>query len=194
MFGLFHTYEETNIYLVWVYQSENDIKWKGKEVPSTHNLVKQSLSMANRMVRFWCIILGTNLHHKDEIDLVLRSRCKYVYLKTHLSPQMSIRILLGSCSSCITVNLVLRYCCHFFKWATPGLFFFYFRLFNTIQMTFNNKCSIKICRCLDSNHGPLTSEATALPTEPQPLPLLPVYQVTNSVKVLQVCLCLFINI
>ena len=28
----------------------------------------------------------------------------------------------------------------------------------------------KICRRLDSNRGPLVSEATALPTEPQPLP------------------------
>ena len=32
-----------------------------------------------------------------------------------------------------------------------------------------NKCSLKICRSLDSNRGPLVSEATALPTEPQPL-------------------------
>ena len=55
-------------------------------------------------------------------------------------------------------------------WAIPGLFFFYFRLFNTIQLTVNNKCSIKNCRCLYSNRGPLLSEATALPTEPQPLP------------------------
>ena len=30
--------------------------------------------------------------------------------------------------------------------------------------------NIKVCRLLDSNHGPLASEATALPTEPQPLP------------------------
>ena len=29
---------------------------------------------------------------------------------------------------------------------------------------------IKLCRCLDSNRGSLVSEATALPTEPQPLP------------------------
>ena len=29
---------------------------------------------------------------------------------------------------------------------------------------------IKIRQCLESNHGPLVSEATALPTEPQPLP------------------------
>ena len=28
----------------------------------------------------------------------------------------------------------------------------------------------KICRCRDSNRGPLVSEATALPTEPPPLP------------------------
>ena len=44
--------------------------------------------------------------------------------------------------------------------------FLYFRLFNT-QLTVN-KCSIYInfCRWLDSNRGPLVSEATALPTEP----------------------------
>ena len=58
----------------------------------------------------------------------------------------------------------------FFKPAISGLFFFYFRLFNTIQLTVN-KCSIKICRCLDSNRRPLISEATALPTELQPLPI-----------------------
>ena len=29
----------------------------------------------------------------------------------------------------------------------------------------------KVCRRLDSNRGPLVSEATTLPTEPQPLPL-----------------------
>ena len=59
----------------------------------------------------------------------------------------------------------------FFKWAIPGLFFLYFRLFNT-QLTVYN-CSILInfiCRWLDSNHGPLVLEAPALPTEPQPLP------------------------
>ena len=57
----------------------------------------------------------------------------------------------------------------FLKMAIPGLFFFYFRLFKTIQLTVN-KCSVKMCRCLDTNRGPLVSEATALPTEPQPLP------------------------
>ena len=59
----------------------------------------------------------------------------------------------------------------FFKWATPGLFFFIFRLFNT-QLTVHNNCSILInfCRWLDSNRRPLVSEATTLPTEPQPLP------------------------
>ena len=50
----------------------------------------------------------------------------------------------------------------FLKRAIPGLFFLCFRLFNTddsLQM-FN-----KFCRWLDS----LLSEATTLPTEPQPL-------------------------
>ena len=58
----------------------------------------------------------------------------------------------------------------FKKMGHSGLFFFYFRLFNTIQLTVDNKCSIKFCRCLESNRGPLIPEATALPTEPQPLP------------------------
>ena len=48
------------------------------------------------------------------------------------------------------------------------LFFFYFGLFNTIQLTVN-KCSIEIFRCLDSNRGLLVLEATTLPTEPKPL-------------------------
>ena len=52
----------------------------------------------------------------------------------------------------------------FFKWPR----FLYFRLFITvdgIQMFY-----INICQWLDSNRGPVVSEATALPTEPQPLP------------------------
>ena len=47
--------------------------------------------------------------------------------------------------------------------AIPGLYFFIFVF--SIQLTIN-KWSMQ----LDSNHGPLISEATALPTEPQPLP------------------------
>ena len=46
--------------------------------------------------------------------------------------------------------------------------FVYFRLFNTVAST--QMFHIKVCRWLDSNRGPLVSEATALPTEPQPLP------------------------
>ena len=45
----------------------------------------------------------------------------------------------------------------------------YFRLFNTVAST--QMFHIKVCRWLDSNRGPLVSEATALPTEPQPLSL-----------------------
>ena len=53
------------------------------------------------------------------------------------------------------------------KCAIPGLFFFIF-VFST-QWTVN-KCLVKVCQCLDLNCGSLVSEATALPTEPQPLP------------------------
>ena len=41
--------------------------------------------------------------------------------------------------------------------------FLYFRLFD-LQLV------DKVCRCWDSNRGSLVSEATALPTEPPPLP------------------------
>ena len=62
------------------------------------------------------------------------------------------------------------YCKVFFKkkWPFPASYLYiYFRLFDIVdsKQMFN-----KICRWLDSNHGPLVSEATALPTEPQPLP------------------------
>ena len=53
------------------------------------------------------------------------------------------------------------------KWAIPGLFLFIFVF--SIQLVIyklTNECSIKFCRWLESNRGPLT----ALPTEPQPLP------------------------
>ena len=46
-------------------------------------------------------------------------------------------------------------------------FFIYFRLFNK-QITAN--MFSKSCQWLDSNQGPLVSEATALPTAPQPQP------------------------
>ena len=50
-----------------------------------------------------------------------------------------------------------------FKWATIRSFFHYFLLFNTVD---SKNVSDKFCHCLDSNRGPLESEATALPTEP----------------------------
>ena len=57
----------------------------------------------------------------------------------------------------------------FFKKGHSWPLSFIFCLFITIKLTLN-KCSIKICRCLDSNRGPLVSEVIALATEPQPLP------------------------
>ena len=54
----------------------------------------------------------------------------------------------------------------FFKWASPGLFFFIFVF--SIKLTVN--VQYKFCRWLDSNRRPLVLKVTALPTEPQPLP------------------------
>ena len=45
--------------------------------------------------------------------------------------------------------------------------FIYFRLFNTVD---NKQMLNKFCQWLESNRGPLVLKATALPTEPQPLP------------------------
>ena len=52
----------------------------------------------------------------------------------------------------------------FLKWAYLGLFFsiFYFSMLYNWQISF--------CRCWDSNRRSLVSEATTLPTVPQPLP------------------------
>ena len=45
-----------------------------------------------------------------------------------------------------------------------------FSLFSSFQQLTVNMFIIKSCQWLDSNRGPLVSEATALPTEPQPHP------------------------
>ena len=61
------------------------------------------------------------------------------------------------------------------KWTNPGLTFLYFRIFQLLTV---NMFFIKFCGRLDSNRRPLESEATALPTMPQPLSTCPL-----------VCLC-----
>ena len=53
----------------------------------------------------------------------------------------------------------------FFKWAIPNLFFFIF-VFSTVN---NIDSILKFCWWLNSNRGPLVSDATALPTEPKEL-------------------------
>ena len=44
-----------------------------------------------------------------------------------------------------------------------------FSLFSSFQCSWQLIFDIKFCQSLDSSHGPLELEATALPTEPQPL-------------------------
>ena len=58
--------------------------------------------------------------------------------------------------------------------------FLYFRLFNTVDS--KQMFHIKACWWLDLNRGPLVSEATALPTEPQPLPISYVWQIISFVN------------
>ena len=67
-----------------------------------------------------------------------------------------IRKIIGKTMTCFDV----------FIWAYPGLFFFIFVF--PIQLI--------ILKWLDSNHRSLVSEATALPTEPQPLPMTCLFQ------------------
>ena len=56
------------------------------------------------------------------------------------------------------------------KRANPSIFYFIF-VFSELQLT---DCRFKIlyCLCWDSNHGSMVSEATALPSVPQPMPSL----------------------
>ena len=55
---------------------------------------------------------------------------------------------------------------YFLKEPFPASIFFIF-VFSIQSIV--NKFQYKFCRWLDLNRGPLVSEATALPTEPQPL-------------------------
>ena len=59
------------------------------------------------------------------------------------------------------------------------LFSLYFRLFNNVD---SKQYQYKICRWLDSNRRPLVSEATALPTEPQPRPLSSISFLPSEVR------------
>ena len=61
--------------------------------------------------------------------------------------------------------------CFCLKKAIPGLFSFIFSYFQyTVDRKQMFNININFWRWLDSNRGPLVSEATALLTEPQPLP------------------------
>ena len=57
----------------------------------------------------------------------------------------------------------------FFKWANPGLFFIYFRSFQTkitiLQQIYVKKCPSSI-RCRDSNPRPMERESIPITTRP----------------------------
>ena len=56
------------------------------------------------------------------------------------------------------------------KWAIPSLFLFIFVFSIHLRVNKLTNVQYKFCRWLDFNRRPLVSEATTLPTEPQPLP------------------------
>ena len=60
----------------------------------------------------------------------------------------------------------------FLSFKKMGPFPASFSLFSSFLQLTVNLFVIKSCQWLDSNHGPLVLEATALPTETQPLPTL----------------------
>ena len=58
---------------------------------------------------------------------------------------------------------------YFVKMAFPYLYFIYFRLFNIVD---SKQCLIYILPMTGSEQQTSGSEATALPTEPQPIPMI----------------------
>ena len=63
----------------------------------------------------------------------------------------------------MSFSSIEQFAIFFTIWLYLFIFSFYFRLFD-LQLV------DKVCQCWDSNRGYLVSEATALPTEPPPLP------------------------
>ena len=57
-----------------------------------------------------------------------------------------------------------------FKCSLPGLFFTFFLLFQ--QLAVPKQVQYEFCQWLDLCRGPIVSEATSLPIEPKPLPII----------------------
>ena len=94
--------------------------------------------------RLWCILWGAKWVCTSTYLKMLFSRSQFPFSLTRKAIQ--INILIGS-------------------FPTSFFFIFVFSIHFTIQLMVN-----KICSWLYSNRRLLVSEATALPTEPQPLP------------------------
>ena len=71
-------------------------------------------------------------------------------------------------NSCL--HLLFVFLIQFFKWANPGLFFIYFRVFKHTLQIFTTNTNVKKCpstmRCRDSNSGPLEHELPPITTRP----------------------------
>ena len=93
----------------------------------------------------------------------------------HSFPFCVVKLFFGGWLTYLGIHFQGRHCIWaprllaLFKVGHSRPLFLYFHLFNAVQYNF--------CSWLVSNRGLLASEATTLPTEPQPLPTVPISQV-----------------
>ena len=127
----------------------------------TINCIKKT-KINKKMPRKWHNLKSNNSHWKNQIFDESTYPHDNFFVLTHFQRKPLIQP--------DWKDLINYWCfCSSLKMGHSRPLFLYFHLFNP-QLT-GNKCSIYIifCQWLDSNRGPLVSEATALPTEPQPL-------------------------
>ena len=86
----------------------------------------------------------------------------------------------------------------FLKIGHSRSLFLYFRHIQYDTVDSKQTFYIKICRWLDSNHGPLVPEPTALPTEQEPLLSFSVYRslglLPSLLIVLSICVSVFTSL
>ena len=91
-----------------------------------------------------------------------------------------------------------RHFLFFLKIGHSRSLFLYFRHIQYDTVDSKQTFYIKICRWLDSNHGPLVPEPTALPTEQEPLLSFSVYRslglLPSLLIVLSICVSVFTSL
>ena len=112
------------------------------------------------------MLAGISPYIKSLVRLCMSPKlCTHMYLYTHIY-LYALYVLLQDSFLLLNsyIYLAFNYTLKVFKNGQLLASFFVF----SIQLTLN--VQLKFCRRLDMNRGPLESEATALPTEPLPIP------------------------